>query len=786
MRALLRAIAFALHSWLNSVRGRLAARRAEGQVGGGHRGGVSLEARSRVEDAEPQASVAAPTTENLEGAALPAKEAGLPNRCNDAGESPVELHAADVPHSGTTCESNGQAVGGRNEDHDGDVGIPQVGVVDVAATVKAEDLLTSEPCDEVSAPPGEPGDPSDDGARARSVGQETAGPDAETDLKQAGEQEAHDAAETGTPAEHLAERREGDGPADYVGQLPDESENEKIVASSGEASSEINDPQVGTDFVDAPETGAEEDFDAPEPDAGEEPDFAPASDEVIGEVIEEGQVSTSDGRAIGSDADVLNAGPEADDRLEQPPTREKLPRRAPQYRAPVGGPPPRRQPSKPRSSSEDASRSPTRGRPAVIEVRVIFQRGGYCNISLLPKRLPGLPEELAVSSAAGDVELRALQDDWYQDVVPDNLGGLLRTGFVWKHGDTGQEWLLSGREVFVLAHGTTHRGFVSCPRLAVGRDHVVLCTATQLSEVEAVLRTAGCAGWIKIGEDDGVPSGWRVLRGVVPQNPVPQSGDADILNILRPLPEIEIALEGGIRLAYNSWLLGYPPAIQIYGDPEHTESVLIDGQEATESEQGGFTAQGWHAEGDHQIWCSSSNKSYSLVRCEASWTYWPAYSFALRGAGGEGHEFEICGPLVRPVATDAQSTQRQVVQVAPANPVLLGASPGDVFFVRQRPEVRGAMCLGLPPFDPVWALPAQPLTCDKRTNRILLVGEPTARCGDASWPSAKGGHDLERWCRLVLDASRKGLAVEPASPATHGLWREYKQLGRNLWRRLRR
>ena len=73
----------------------------------------------------------------------------------------------------------------------------------------------------------------------------------------------------------------------------------------------------------------------------------------------------------------------------------------------------------------------------------------------------------------------------------------------------------------------------------------------------------------------------------VPQRPVPLSSDADILNVLRPVPEIEIALEGGIRLAYNSWLLGHPPAIRIYGAPEHTESVLIDGKE------GGRIRTGW-------------------------------------------------------------------------------------------------------------------------------------------------------------------------------------------------
>ena len=181
---------------------------------------------------------------------------------------------------------------------------------------------------------------------------------------------------------------------------------------------------------------------------------------------------------------------------------------------------------------------------------------------------------LLFPSGVGKVELLALQDQWYQDVAPDNLAELLRKGIVWKDSDTGHEWLLSGREVFALAHGTTHRGFVTCPRLVLRRNHVVLCTVTQLGPVESALRAAGCANWTQLGEGDGVPSGWRLLRGVVPHKSLPLSSDADILNILRPLPEIEIALEGGIRLAYNTWLLGYPPAIHVYGDsPTHRDGT---------------------------------------------------------------------------------------------------------------------------------------------------------------------------------------------------------------------
>ena len=517
--------------------------------------------------------------------------------------------------------------------------------------------------------------------------------------------------------------------------------------------------------------------------------------------------AVSDGRAVnpfatenaGTDDDSDREGqrladgvkPEAHGPLAIPPISPPASeRRAPsQYRPPTGAPPARRKSPQPRVPVENAHGKATPGQSAAIEVRVrvLFRHAGYCIVSLLPKRLPGLPEELVARSPAGDVELRALQEDWYQDVVPDHLADLLRAGFVWVDPNATHEWRLSGREVFVLARGTIHRGFVSCARLTLGRDHVVLCTTGRLRAVGDALRAAGCTGWTELADDDGAPPGWLVLREIRPQRPVPLSSDADIMNVLRPLPDIEIALEGGIRIAYNTWLLGYPPAIRIYGygGPECTESVLIDGQEAADSERGGYTTPGWDAAGDHQVSCASTSRSYSVVRSQSNWPYWSAHSLSIPGARGEPRDFEFCGPLVRPVTANPQLPQRRVIQVSPTNPVLLGARPGEVFFAHRRNEVWGAQCLELPPFDPLWALPAQPLLCDKRTNRIVLVGQPAAEVDDVSWPPLTQRANIALWCQFVLDASRKGLAIEPASSTTHNLWREHKRRARTLWRKLR-
>jgi len=483
-----------------------------------------------------------------------------------------------------------------------------------------------------------------------------------------------------------------------------------------------------------------------------------------------------------------NVGQQEEDSTSVPPLRTPGRRkRASRYRAPGGGPPPARSSPSRRSEPNADRNTAIRSRAATIEVRVLFERGGYCSVALLPKRPPDLPEELLVEGGAGNVELLALEDDWYQDIVPGNLGEVLREGLVLADPGTGQEWVLSGREIVVLASGATHRGFVSCPRLGLGRDHVVLCATRRLPKVEEALREAGCASWTRLAEGDGAPRGWTVIRGVSPAKAVPLREDGDILNILRPLPDVEIALEGGIRLAYNSWLDGHPPAIRVYGAPEHTEVVLIDGQEAVRSENQGYAAPGWAELGEHHVWCSNTSASYSIVACDTDWRFWPAYSFALSGNPASG--FAFCGPLVQPVDhagnSDHEPGDAQPIQVPPSNPVLIGSRPGEVFIADRRRDIRGALCLCLPPFDPVWALPAQPLRCDKEVSGVLFIGNATS-VQDLSGHrrGMRRGGDIERWSRLILDASRKRLVVKPRNPSTDQLWRSYKTVARNLRRRL--
>ena len=222
-----------------------------------------------------------------------------------------------------------------------------------------------------------------------------------------------------------------------------------------------------------------------------------------------------------------------------------------------------------------------------------------------------------------------MQDEWYQDVIPEDIGRILCDGAIWSQvGGTGR-WSLRGRDLYVLGEHSDLSGWVSQPCLKLGRKHVILCTEQLRPAVEQALREAGADHSVALDILFGSPAGWVVFRDVVPVRPAPASGRTDILNALLPLPELEICLEGGIRLEYSAWLDGYPPLIRVYGDPADTPEVRIDGCTACCGDDGAYRASAWDATGTHTIWCAGISKSYSIVPFQASWALWDTYVFSI-------------------------------------------------------------------------------------------------------------------------------------------------------------
>jgi hypothetical protein len=430
------------------------------------------------------------------------------------------------------------------------------------------------------------------------------------------------------------------------------------------------------------------------------------------------------------------------------------------YRSPVQRPP--RQ-----VTTRPVERQTARPAPSevVLEIRVrlTLDRFGFCAITFLPGRTAELDDEVAVKLGAIPLGLMA-QEGWYQDLSFSDSSRCLRDGFELKGVLSDQRparWLLKGRDIYVLAAHPRASGFVSATRLVLGRSDIVLCGAELAEEVEAVLKEAGCEGYSRLDETLGLPPGWVGFRGVSPVRAIALDvSTSDPLYAIKPAADIEIEFDAGVWLRNSAWLAGYPPQIKLFGQTDAGMKVLIDGKEAQFTADGSLVVDGYDLPGPHSVYCEGLSRSYSIEEPPDSWEAWPAYRFG---------ETVICGASVQ---LPPEQSGRQAFTVPMSNPLLIGAEPGQVYRCSSRSV---AVWRGFVPFDVVWALPAQPLICDKKTARILQFS-------DKPLMPRRGKTRPLVWCSAILDASRKGLRIEGGSAESAVRWAEYKKTARSIWR----
>jgi hypothetical protein len=454
---------------------------------------------------------------------------------------------------------------------------------------------------------------------------------------------------------------------------------------------------------------------------------------------------------------------------------------------------------KPRRIETPEVRKASRPRDALrlsIDLRLVFETGGFARLSFLPQRLNTLPQRVVVLGPAGEIELVALQEDWYQDLFLANNGELLRNGLVLQtaySNDSKARWSMGGREVYVFTSHEHLSGFVNVPRLVIGEENVVLCEVARTRDVLIAIAETGSPEPKVVDDADGIPIGWGMFRGIVPQKAPSHSPSGNILDVLLPLPDAEIVLSGGIRIGRSSWLANFPPDIRLRGVDSSIE-LRIDGQPATKVQQSGkYTANGWDLVGDHTIWCGSGSRSYSIENGLEAWPPWDAYRWSFGASSLEDTKTRpaVCGVTIRP-PKPKPSKSRCVITLG-FNSILIGTAVGEIEYCLVRRFDRITVALGFPAFDPVWSLPSDPLGCNKSTARISLVGEscqplhPPFSVLRRRWGNAhsRDVRHVRAWCKLILDASRKGLRIEPDSVSSVDLWHRYKKTAKAVWRLLR-
>ncbi len=337
------------------------------------------------------------------------------------------------------------------------------------------------------------------------------------------------------------------------------------------------------------------------------------------------------------------------DQQEEEQKKQRSPR---QFRVTPRLPPLPRSPAG-TAQPEEVSESRENDRVFPLDVRLTYEKAGFCRISLLPRRAADFPATLEVATGDALSTFVVLQDEWYQDVIPEHLGTLLQKGIEWDAqlpNGRHVRWSLGGRPIYVLGHHDKLSGFVATQRLTIGEEHVVLCLDERLQEVKEAIDLTGSPPAIELNENNGLPHGWIGLRGVQPRKPVPSSPEGSILDLLRPLADVNISFEGGIRIDRQAWLHGYPPQIQLRGDTNSVNGLLIDGTPAVLTSNGFYEADGWDSPGEHSVWCPSASRSYIIRDMAEAWEPWNAYTWSLGTFAGTRGPIaaSICGALVRP------------------------------------------------------------------------------------------------------------------------------------------
>ncbi len=454
----------------------------------------------------------------------------------------------------------------------------------------------------------------------------------------------------------------------------------------------------------------------------------------------------------------------------------ELNRRVPTYRplAPVVASPQ----TGPRRSSEPTT-SPTNFADLRLRLQLHFERGGNVELNLVADRRDQMPDEVEVLFTQGKLLLVRRLEDSYEPVSLSVASSALNDGVEW-HGraDSRQfRWTLSRRELHVLAEGDVSGlyPFGSTARLHLNARHVVLAAASLGDDVLAALSEAGCHTLEPYDENTpGVPAGWLLIRNVVPTRAVRMREGSDILNALCPLPDVEPHFVGGIYLERGTWLCGHPPQIRLTGDLSGIE-IKLDGQPAIVGSDGGITASDWDAEGNHQLWFGGQTHIYTLRTIEENWQRWPAIDFRMGST--------ICGASVQSSYRTQGSHQ---VRVTAANPLLVGARPGEVFYFHRPDNVCSEKFLICIPFKPVWSLPSDPAHAHRGTSRIVLLesSEPILP-EEKHIDSSRSKAELQRWVSVLNAASKKRLLIEPANKDAVALWLRYRALAKQLRRRLR-
>lgn len=423
----------------------------------------------------------------------------------------------------------------------------------------------------------------------------------------------------------------------------------------------------------------------------------------------------------------------------------------------------------------ETPRQPRATRSLRLFPRLRFLPGSTVALSLVPRRLATMPEQLNLMFADGQsFSIRKIHDCWFSDVEPTSLEQFLSQGSRATASTNGinHAWQASGQQLYVLSGANQISGFLAHNgKFEIGGHYAVLCRAAIKDQTEAILKEIGAKPKSVFTDADGLPKGLVCFKDIVPTRT--RTSSIQGFELLSPQHRFDVQFSGGIRIEGTTWLAGYPPEIQVTG-VQDIQEVLIDGNPAKTDANGLIRASCWDSPGRHVISYTRKYRSYEILEPDGDWSPWECHQIESDQA-----TYQVCGASLW--TRNEQGDLIPVSGLFPTNRFLLGAVPGEIYISRD-PHARRYSLSERPlyvPFDPVWSLPHDPIHSDKRRETIQLLN---GACPTYS-PRLKLNTRVMAWARLILDSGRKGLPLSSTDSEAVNLWREYKDIARRLRRR---
>lgn len=415
----------------------------------------------------------------------------------------------------------------------------------------------------------------------------------------------------------------------------------------------------------------------------------------------------------------------------------------------------RRTPATTTATAASSKPSPPQTGPLEAALLLTFLPGEWgISLSVLLSRADGMPECLDVRVGDERLSLYAIEEKLFEPIQPSNTD-FVGMGFSAEvDGEPIRRWVRTPRDLHAFSHRPGVSGFASVPRVLIGQENVVLCKTELAAVVQKCASATGSDPPVEVG-GPGVPDGWQCLRGYRPRQPADFGEVEDIFLALNPLPDAALELTGGIDTDRRKWVIGAPPLIRALGVPPGPGDLTIDGIEATQSPDEGWTAPGWDSLGTHTIRLAGLSRTYEIARIDEAWPSWTT---------AEDTAFSACGARV----SAADGRRALAIQGGPF--WLVGAVAGDLEFAQR---TANGFSIAAPPFRPVWAV--SPVGPGRRPPARMLPHRSRPRL-----PAAlRSGAEVLHWCSLL-----RGTRA-PLDPDEKDLWRQYRKLARSLRRKWR-